>query len=104
MAEETQAGAVKQSGDSTSMVMILGVVLICILAVFMVTSLNRMKMELIKLNTQMEMLVNTTAQNSMASFQAVDTDGNVQMLFTPKPMEAMMMPGDLMLDKSGPSN
>ena len=85
MAEEAAA----KGGESANTVMVLGIVLIIILAVFMVTSLNKMKIELIKLNQQIETLLTTTAQNSMGAFQAVDANGNVQMRFVPVPVETM---------------
>lgn len=97
MAEETKAAEGNQGGSSTSTVMVLAIILIVILAVFMVTSLNRMKVELVKLNQQVDTLVTTTAQNSLGAFQAVDEEGNVQWKFVPVPMEENpeeMMPAE----------
>ncbi|MBN2450367.1 MAG: hypothetical protein JXR77_08255, partial [Lentisphaeria bacterium] len=88
MAEENRAAEPQaQAGDSTKTVMVLAIVLICILAVFMVTSLNKMKLELIRLNQQIDTLVTATGQNSLGAFQAVDKDGNLQFKFVPIPME-----------------
>ncbi len=89
MADEAIKAAAP-SGGSPSIISVLGIVLICILAVFMVTSLNKMKVELIKLNQQVDTLVTTTVQNSMGAFQAVDADGKLLMRYTPTPMETMM--------------
>ncbi len=58
-----------------------------------------MKIELIKLNQQIDTLVTTTAQNSMGAFQAVDADGNIQMRFVPVPMEMMSTDADLKMDE-----
>ena len=82
--EETKATS--PSGSSASNVSVLGIVLICILAVFMVTSLNRMKIELIKMNQQINTLVTTTAQNSIGAFQAVDAEGKVLLRYVTIPM------------------
>jgi hypothetical protein len=87
MADEAKA---PQSGESMRTVQGLAVILIVVLAVFMVTSLNRVKSELVKMNVQMETLVTSTAQNSLAGFQAVSEDGQVQFRFTPVPGGGML--------------
>jgi hypothetical protein len=85
MADEVKCG----SGDSMKTVQALAVILIVILGIFMVTSLNKVKAELIKMNQQVDVLVQTTAQNTVGGFQAVDGDGKVLWKFTPVPMMAM---------------
>lgn len=83
MAEEAKA---PQSSDSMKTMQALAIVLILILAVFMVTSLNRIKGELVRMNNQMDVLVTTTAQNCLGGYQAVDEDGELQFRFAPVPM------------------
>jgi hypothetical protein len=68
----------------------LAVILIVVLAVFMVTSLNRVKGELVRLNQQIEALVTTTAQNSLGGYQAVSTDNQVQFRFVAVPTSTML--------------
>jgi len=75
-----------QSSDSMKTVQALAIVLILILAIFMVTSLNKIKGELVRLNTQVDVLVTTTAQNALGGYQAVDADGKLQFRFAPVPM------------------
>lgn len=86
MAEETKAAAPCGGGDSMKTVQALAIILICILAIFMVTSLNKVKAELIRLNQQVDVLVTTTAQNTLGGFQAVDEGGKVLYKFAPVPM------------------
>ena len=87
MADEVKAP--QCGGDSMKTVQALAVVLIVILGIFMVTSLNKVKAELIKMNQQIDVLVTTTAQNTLGGFQAVNEDGKVQWKFTPVPMMEM---------------
>jgi len=82
MADEAKA---PQTRDSLKTFQGLAIVLIVVLAVFMVTSLNQMNTELTKLNEQFDSLVTTTAQSSMAAYQAVDADGKVAFRFTMVP-------------------
>ena len=49
-------------------------ILIVVLAVFMVTSLNKVTAELARMNRQVEVLVTTTAQNNFGGYQAVMRD------------------------------
>jgi len=85
MADETKAASCG-GGDSMKTVQALAIILICILAIFMVTSLNKVKAELVRLNQQMDVLVTTTAQNTLGGFQAVDEGGKVLYKFAPVPM------------------
>ena len=88
MADEAKA-AQCGGGDSMKTVQELAVILIVILGIFMVTSLNKIKAELVKMNQQVDVLVTTTAQNTLGGFQAVNEDGKVQWKFTPVPMMEM---------------
>ncbi len=83
MADEVKTSS---SGDSMKTVQALAIILILILAIFMVTSLNSIRGELNKLNQQVDVLVTTTAQNSLSGYQAVDSDGKLQFRFAPVPM------------------
>jgi hypothetical protein len=88
MADEVKA-APECGGDSMKTVQALAVVLVVILGIFMVTSLNKIKDELIKMNRQVDVLVTTTAQNTVGGFQAVNEDGKVLWKFAPVPMVEM---------------
>ena len=86
------ADAVKvtsQAGDTMKTAQALGVILIVILGIFMVTSLNKVNAELTKMNQQVNALVTSTAQNTLAGFQAVNEEGELQWKFAPVPMAAM---------------
>ncbi len=100
MADEVKASQCG-GGDSMKTVQALGVILIVILGIFMVTSLNKVKAELIKMNQQIDVLVTTTAQNTLGGFQAVNEDGKLQWKFAPVPM--MQMPADAMNSGMGPT-
>jgi hypothetical protein len=83
MADETKS---PPTSDSMKTVQALAIILILILAIFMVTSLNGIKGELVKMNQQVDVLITTTAQNCLAGYQAVDEDGNLEFRFAPVPM------------------
>lgn len=100
MADEVKAP--ECGGDSMKTVQALAVILIVILGIFMVTSLNKVKAELVKMNQQVDVLVTTTAQNTLGGFQAVNEDGKVQWKFTPVPM--MEMPEGAMGGPMGPGS
>lgn len=82
---------VPQAGDSMKTLEGLAVVLIVVLAVFMVTTLNGVNAELVKMNQQVDTLVTTAGHNSLGAFQAVDEDGKVQFRFTAVPATTMGM-------------
>lgn len=84
MADEAKVACC--SGDSMKTFQALAVVLIVILGIFMVTSLNKVKAELVRMNQQVDVLLTTTAQNSLAGYQAVDEGGKVQYRFAPIPV------------------
>ena len=98
MADEVTAH--QGDGDSMKTVQALAIVLIVILGIFMVTSLNKVKAELVKMNQQIDVLVTTTARNTLGGFQAVNEDGKLQWKFTPVPM--MEMPEGAMGGAMGP--
>lgn len=81
--------AAPQGGDTMKTAQALGVILIVILGIFMVTSLNRVNAELTKMNQQVNALVTSTAQNTLAGFQAVNEEGELQWKFAPVPMATM---------------
>jgi hypothetical protein len=99
MADEAK-GSQCGGGDSMKTVQALGVILIVILGIFMVTSLNKVKAELIKMNQQIDVLVTTTAQNTLGGYQAVNEDGKLQWKFAPVPMMEMA-PGGMSGPMSG---
>jgi hypothetical protein len=80
------ADEVKAQSDSMKTVQALAVILIVILGIFMVTSLNKVKAELIRMNAQVDVLVQTTAQNSIGGFQAVDDSGKVMWKYAAIPV------------------
>lgn len=85
MAEGTQTAATCDSGKTLQG---LAIVAILLLAIFMVTSLNKIRAELVKLNQMNEELLRATAANAMSRYQIVTPDGDAQFRFALAPAEA----------------
>lgn len=85
MADEVKAPS-QSNGDSLKTAQALGIVLIVILGVFMVTSLNRVNAELVKMNQQVNLVVTATVHNAPSGFQAVNENGDLQWKLTPQPL------------------
>jgi hypothetical protein len=89
MSEETAAPQAQEA--STSKTLLVGCsIVIWILAIFMIITLNNIKSELTKLNSNVEMLMQSPANStSLAGYQIKDAEGNVVYSFATKPMEMM---------------
>ena len=101
MAEETKApeaqGQTSQDGSMRS-VLLGSSVVIWILAVFMIITLNNLKSELIKLNSQVKSLTSVVGEANLGQYQIMDDDGEkvvykFQRVVDPGIMEAEGAPG-----------
>ena len=77
MAEESKAPEAQPQVNQDSMrsVILGSSVVIWILAIFMIVTLNNMKNELIKLNTQVKTLTSIAGDSNIGQYQVTDEDG-----------------------------
>jgi hypothetical protein len=97
MAEETKTTeAQPQASQDGSMrsVLLGSSVVIWILAIFMIVTLNNLKTELIKLNTQVKTLTSLVGDSNLGQFQVMDKDGEKVIYKFQRVVDPGMMEGE----------
>jgi hypothetical protein len=100
MSEETAAPQAQDTSVSKTLLVGCSIV-IWILALFMIYTLNSIKDEMHKLNSNVEMMM--TTQTPLSSFDLKDAEGNVVYSFSTKPMDMSAESGSCAMEPVQPN-